>query len=91
MTIITTSFNEENIVTLEEDDDENKENVIIICYDPNNELLHLKQRLYQINHHIIFHTKLDFVHYISIKSITNTKKSCLVTSHSNIISNLISY
>jgi hypothetical protein len=67
------SFNEEY---------ENKENINIICFDPDNETEDVRIRLRQINNHIVFHTKLESC--ITFFESTEKEKIFLVTSDSSV-------
>ncbi|CAF1387923.1 unnamed protein product [Adineta steineri] len=39
-------------------EDDNDEQIIIICFHPNNEIEDLKKQLNQMNNHVVFHTEL---------------------------------
>lgn len=65
---------------------EDKENIIIICFDPKNQVEHLKQRFNQINHNVIFHTELESC-IISIQS-NEKQNNFLIISSSQILSHI---
>ncbi|CAF0850895.1 unnamed protein product [Adineta steineri] len=53
-------------------EDDNDDEIIIICFHPNNQIKDMKEQLDQMNHHVVFHTELESC-ISSIESIKNEK------------------
>ncbi|CAF0839899.1 unnamed protein product [Adineta steineri] len=53
-------------------EDDNDDQIIIICFHPNNQIEDMKKQLNQMNHHVVFHTELELC-ITFIQSIKNEK------------------
>ncbi len=77
-----TSLNEEPLSLSEKEEYENKDNIIVICFDPDNETKDLKKQLCQMNNYVFLYTELEScIHFI--KSIKK-ENTFLVTSYSHV-------
>jgi hypothetical protein len=67
----------------------NKENITIICFDPNNEIVDSKKQFNQINGDVLFHTELESC-ITFIQSIEKQKIFLIIpSSSSQILSHII--
>jgi hypothetical protein len=80
------SMNESNLIDKNQqskmiNNTENKENIILICFDPNNQLKDLKKQMNQLNNNILCYSELESC-IIFIQSIEK-QKIFLITSDSS--------